>query len=296
MTIFLSSLVVALALAAIGIMTYAQLRVFNRPYFGRDHSAQPAQRTQRKPAYIFVRHLESRHWWEYWIGSWIVRRFCKESPELRERKSYAHLHLPENVTTPLPLVVYTHGNGAIIEEVTFWLEHLIDAGFALLVTEYRGFGEAGGHPLRPLINEDLCFFYDEAIKTGHIDTQDITFYGRSLGGGITCDLARERKAHRLILESTYFTLREISGADFLPDYVFIGKDFECASLVQSFPGDILICHGHADTVSPIAQAHKLQAIRPDLQLEVFDAKHADIYQKPEYMARVRSFLKQKPSR
>jgi hypothetical protein len=211
---------------------------------------------------------------------------------LNERKVYAKLYLPEANNGPLPLVVYTHGNGAIIEEVTVWLEHIIDAGFAVLVPEYRGFGEAGGHPLRKLINRDLCFFYDEALKTGHIDTQNITFYGRSLGGGITCDLARERKAHHLILESTYFTLREISGVDFLPDYVFVGKDFECASTVQSFPGDILICHGNEDTVSPIIQAEKLAALRSDLTFKRFTANHADIYQKDEYRSYVLQQLQQ----
>ena len=289
--IFLSILTVLTAMGAIALMTYAHLRVFNRPYFGKAHSNQPNQVTTLSPSFVFVRHLGNHHWWELWLGSFLVRFFCKETPEMRERKTFAHLFLPADLTRPCPLVVYTHGNGAIMEEATAWLEHIVGAGFALLVCEYRGFGEAGGHPERELICSDLCFFYDEALKTGAIDSQNVTVYGRSLGGGIGCDLVQRRPAARLILESTYSTLREIVGSKHLPNYMLMGKDFECATAVESFGGKILICHGTADTISPPEQAQKLKKLCPKATLKLFNANHANIYQKPEYKDYILSWLR-----
>lgn len=291
MMIFLSVIVVVLCLAAIVIMTYAHLRIFNRPYLGKEFSAQPNVVTSMKPRFIFVKHLEPRHWWETWLESPFVRAFSKESPECRERIVYANLYVPDNVSTTYPLVVYTHGNGATIEEAAAWLEPLVAAGFALLVCEYRGYGESGGNPERSLINKDLCFFYDEALRTGLIDENNITFYGRSLGGGVACDLSFQRSAQKLILESTYFKLFEILGTKHLPDYVLLGKDFECAAAVDVFKGKILICHGDNDTVSPVEQAQKLHALKPSSILKIFKATHSNIYQKAEYNEYILNWLR-----
>ncbi len=289
---FLSILTVLVALAAIGLMTYAHLRVFNRPYFGKEHSSQPNNITSLKPTYTFVRHLENHHWWEVWLGSFLVRFFCRENPEGRERKTFAHLFLPcEKLSKPCPLVIYTHGNGATIEEATAWLEHLVASGFALLMCEYRGFGDAGGHPLRELINRDLCYFYDEAMQTGLIDKQNIAVYGRSLGGGIACDLSEERPVQKLILESTYFKMSEIIGSEHIPDYILNGKNFECAKTVENFRGKLLICHGTHDTVSPPEQASKLKALNDQATLKFFNADHSNIYQLPEYKDYILNWLK-----
>jgi fermentation-respiration switch protein FrsA (DUF1100 family) len=291
MMIFLSITTVITAFAAVFLMTYAHIRIYNRPYFGKEHSSQPDIKTGLIPAFIFVKHLENHHWWELWLGSFILRFFCKDNPEPKERKVYANLYLPKDLSTPCPLVVYTHGNGATIEEAATWLEHLIEGGFAVLVPEYRGFGDSGGHPQRLLINKDLCYFFDEAINTGHIDVKNISIYGRSLGGGVACDLINRRSAKNLILESTYFTIKEISGSKHIPDYIFYGKDYECASTVKNFKGNILICHGTRDTVIPVEQSHKLKSLSPKATLELFDAKHADIYQGQDYQKLVLNWLK-----
>lgn len=292
MMIFLSSLTIILITAAVFLTTYAHIRIFNRPYFGRGFSTQPSTITTLKPSHIFVKHLEPRHWWEFWLGSWIVRLLSSESPEARERQTYAHLYLPpQKFSAPYPLVVYTHGNGAIIEEAMAWLEYIVEAGFAVLICEYRGYGDAGGHPERSFINKDLCFFYDQALNTRLIDIHNITFYGRSLGGAITCDLSLQRTAHRLIVESTFYKIKEITGLPYIPDYILAGKDFECVGAIQKFSGDILICHGTEDETSPIAQAHKLKEAKPTAELELFYANHGDIYQKPEYKASILKFLK-----
>lgn len=274
-------------------MTYAHLRIFNRPYLGRTFSAQPPHTTSMVPRFIFVKHLEPKHWWEWWLGSCIVQFFCKESPESKERKVYANLYLPDSNPNnkKYPLVIYTHGNGAVADEAANWLERIVESGFALLVCEYRGFGSAGGHPERKLINSDLCFFYDEALSTGFVDEKNITIYGRSLGGGIACDLAKKRSSQKLILESTYSTLKEISGVSFLPDYIFTGKDFECESLVKQYAGEVLICHGTNDHVSPVEQSKKLYSLNKNSQLCLFEASHSDIFLKEEYIEAVLKFIK-----
>ncbi|HVJ65754.1 MAG TPA: alpha/beta fold hydrolase [Bdellovibrionota bacterium] len=292
MMTFLSVITLLLALSAVGLMTYVHMRIFNRPYFGKEHSSQPDVVSQIKPKHIFVRHLEARHWWELWMGSFLVRFFSRENPEVRERKTFAHLFVPdEKFSKPYPLVIYTHGNGATIQEATAWLEHLVAAGYALLVCEYRGFGEAGGHPERSLINRDLCYFYDEALRTGYVDERRISVYGRSLGGGVACDLAARRPFQALILESSYFDIREILGTKHLPDYILLGKDFACGKVVETFQGKILLLHGQHDTVSPCSQSVKLKSANPAATLKVFDADHSNIYQKAEYKEYVLQWLK-----
>jgi uncharacterized protein len=83
----------------------------------------------------------------------------------------AWLYRPDDVVDP-PIVVMAHGFAAIRElRLAAYAERFAQAGFAVLVFDYRSFGASGGHPRR-VIN----------IRAQHTDWRAAIAYARGLGG------------------------------------------------------------------------------------------------------------------
>ena len=95
---------------------------------------------------------------------------------------------------PAPAVIFGHGNGELID---FWpesLEGFARLGIALLLVEYPGYGASAGSPSQDSITRIFVAAYDNLASRKDIDPGRIVFFGRSLGGGAVCALARKRPA------------------------------------------------------------------------------------------------------
>lgn len=173
-----------------------------------------------------------------------------------------------------PLVMYTHGNGELID---FWAEEfapLRAAGMHVLLVEYPGYGRSRGRPSEGNITATLLAAYDLMARDPRVDATRIVGYGRSLGGGAIAQLAARRPMAALVLESTFTSLADIVRGFGIPDWLIVNR-FDTRAALAHYPGPVLLLHGTRDVNIPVAHAHGLQRALPAATLRLLDCGHND---------------------
>lgn len=178
-------------------------------------------------------------------------------------------YLPAREGSPAggPLILYTHGNGELIDD---WLDAFDvprDWGASVLLVEYPGYGRSTGVPSEASIGRTMLAAYDQVRTRPGVDPARILGYGRSLGGGAICTLARERALSALVLESTFASVRSIAAGFGLPA-LLVRDPFDNLAIVAAFPGPVLLVHGERDTMIPVAHARELEAAAKRARLVV----------------------------
>lgn len=177
-------------------------------------------------------------------------------------------------TAAAPLIIYHHGNGELID---FWpraFDPLRRRGVAILLVEYPGYGRSAGEPCQESITEATCAAFDLMLREPGIDPRRIVAYGRSLGGGAACVLARERPVAALVLESPFTSVRALTARYAAPG--FLARDpFDNLAVVRRFGGPLLILHGSRDQVIPTGHGRRLAAAAPQAEFHLRPCGHDD---------------------
>ncbi len=186
----------------------------------------------------------------------------------------ALLALPADTRRPSPLVVFAHGNGELID---FWpplLQPLVEKGVGVLLVEYPGYGRSAGDPSQKSITAAMVAAYDLVARRPDVDPARIAFWGRSLGGGAVCQLARHRQAAGLILMSTFTSARSFARRYLVPS-VLVKDPFDNLVVVKSFRNPVWVVHGRHDEVIPYRHGRLLAAAAPTGQLITYPSGHND---------------------
>ena len=98
------------------------------------------------------------------------------------------LYLPEDRSNPAACVVMGHGMGGTKDAgLSAYAERFRDAGYAVLVFDYRYFGESDGEPRQLLSIPDQLSDWAAAItyarSRAEIDPERLALWGTSLSGG-----------------------------------------------------------------------------------------------------------------
>ncbi|WP_051283910.1 alpha/beta hydrolase [Desulforegula conservatrix] len=116
---------------------------------------------------------------------------------VRSDKLRGDLYMPESDSKP-PVLVMGHGFGGLRKFVLpSFAERFVDAGMAVLLFDYRGFGDSEGSP-RSLVDakrhlEDFGAAIDYAKTLPEIDASRIALWGTSFAGGHVLTIASRRK-------------------------------------------------------------------------------------------------------
>ena len=177
-------------------------------------------------------------------------------------------------TLPAPAVIFGHGNAELID---FWpqtLNPFNQMGIGLLLVEYPGYGRSDGTPSQRSILQAFVAAYDALASRKDVDPSRIILFGRSLGGGAVCDLARERPSAALILMSTFTSVQSMAAKFGVP--AFLVRDrFNNLETVKHYTGPVLIVHGKNDGIIPYAHGVKLHRAAKSSTLITYAAGHND---------------------
>lgn len=176
--------------------------------------------------------------------------------------------------TPGPAVVFAHGNAELIDNNVDWLRVYTERGVNVLLVEYRGYGRSDGSPSQVRITDDFVAGYDRLAARPDVDAQRIVFHGRSIGGGVACALASERRPAALVLQSAFTSTGAMAARYLYPPFLVLDP-FDNAAVVRAYDGPVLILHGTADTIIPVSHGRKLHALAPDSSLIEYDCGHND---------------------
>lgn len=191
-----------------------------------------------------------------------------------------------NDTGPAPLLLFTHGNGELID---YWPDAFLEPrtwGAAVLLIEYPGYGRSAGAPSEASITETIVAAYDWAKIRPGIDASRIIPYGRSLGGGAAAVLSLRRPVPALILESSFSTVAAFASGFGAPAFL-IRDPFDNLAAVRKFSGPILVLHGDRDDVVPPRHGRDLAAASTRVTLRVMPCGHNDC---PRPWREIRAFL------
>jgi len=177
-------------------------------------------------------------------------------------------------TRPAPVIVFTHGNGELID---YWLdefEAMRALGLGVLLVEYPGYGRSGGSPSENSIKQAMVDAYDYLVSRADVDPTRIVAYGRSVGGGAAGALVRERPVAALVLESSFTSVRRMARRHGLFGPL-VRDPFDTIGAVAGFEGPVLIIHGSSDRLIPPAHGRALAAKARDGELVLLDCGHND---------------------
>jgi fermentation-respiration switch protein FrsA (DUF1100 family) len=162
---------------------------------------------------------------------------------------------------PRAAVLYCHGNAGNVSLEAELLKFLHDRlSVSVLELDYRGYGKSEGTPTVEGALLDARAAREVLAQKEQIQPAQIVLMGRSLGGAIAVDLAKDG-ARGLILESTFTSLRETAAVHYPSPLValLVPSRLESLKAIVSYRGPLLISHGDADETIPFTHGQKLFA-------------------------------------
>jgi pimeloyl-ACP methyl ester carboxylesterase len=177
-------------------------------------------------------------------------------------------------TKPAPAVIFGHGNGELIDYWPEALQNFNRMGIGLMLVEYPGYGRSSGTPSQKSITGTFVAAYDALISRDDVDLSRIILFGRSVGGGAVCALARHRPSAALILMSTFTSVQSMA-AKFLTPKFLVRDPFNNLEIIKGYRGPVLVIHGQDDRIIPFAHGANLHRAAKNSQLITYESGHND---------------------
>ena len=161
-----------------------------------------------------------------------------------------------------------HGNGGNIGDRVHHAKLLSDAGFDLLLFDYRGYGRSSGKPSERGTYRDGHAAREELIRRA--GGGRVLYVGESLGGAVALELALAHPPDGLVLQSTFTSVRDMAREH----YAFIPRPlvpdlYPSRDLIRGLEAPLLAIHGERDEIVPPAHGRALYEAAPEpKQLEL----------------------------
>ena len=158
---------------------------------------------------------------------------------------------------PRGVIFYHHGNAENLERWGGVAEFYVEAGYDVLIYDYRGYGKSDGKRSEEQLFADAGHMYWELRKTWK--PEQITFYGRSLGSGVACYLAANHEHKQIILETPFINLNDMANRYFpiMPTKYLMKYKFANNEHLQQVHTPIHIFHGTEDKIVPFESGKSL---------------------------------------
>jgi len=184
-------------------------------------------------------------------------------------------------TDDKPVLVYFHGNAGHYGHRISKIMAYLDAGYGVLLAEYRGFGGNPGKFSEEGFYRDGRAYMDWVIKANNIPADKLVIYGESVGSGIAVQMATEYDIAALILETPFSSLLELAQQryPYVPIKLMLKDSYMNIQKIGRIHVPLLILHGHKDSIVPFSQGQKLHAAAnsPKTLIDFPQANHNDIY-------------------
>lgn len=198
-------------------------------------------------------------------------------------------------------LLYLHGNSENIGANLDLAHSYQRMGFNVLLVDYRGYGRSSGpFPNEQRVYEDAIAAYRYLTETRQIPVNSLWLFGHSLGGAIAIELATQRQAAGLILQSTFSSM--LAAVNFSGQYSWFPVDwlltqrFDSIAKVAHLKLPIFYIHGLEDDTTAAVMSEQLYAISPSpKQLWLVpEANHNNVVDTAgaEYFTRVETFVQQ----
>lgn len=198
-------------------------------------------------------------------------------------------------------LLYLHGNSENIGANLNHAHRYQRMGFDVLLVDYRGYGRSPGpFPNEMRVYDDAIAAHRYLIETQKVLPQHLWIFGHSLGGAITIELASQKPAAGLIVQSSFSSMLdviELSGQyNWAPVNWILTQRFDSMIKVPNLTMPVLYIHGVEDDTTAASMTEKLHGASPEpKQLWLVPgAGHNNVADTagPEYFTKVETFVQQ----
>lgn len=192
-----------------------------------------------------------------------------------------------------PWVLFFMGNGGAVGLFASWLEVHEAAGRPVAALAYRGGGGVPGTPSEARLKADALALADWAMAESG---GPVILHGFSLGSGLALEVAARREVVAVVLEAPFARACDLMRrATWLPACRMPVDRWDNLALAAGVRAPVLILHGEADEVIPVAESERLAAALAAAGVAAeFDrvpaGRHGNLPRLPFYAPRISDFL------
>jgi fermentation-respiration switch protein FrsA (DUF1100 family) len=181
-----------------------------------------------------------------------------------------------------PVILWCHGNAGNVIHRLENLKLLHQSGLSVFLFDYRGYGRSQGRPSEEGLYQDALGAYDYLTRTRMIRSERLIIFGRSLGGAVAGELAAQKPAAGLILESVFPSIEAVAKFHYggLPVHWLLGAAFTLLDRLPQLSLPKLIMHGDRDSIIPLELGKQVfEAAKPPKFFYLIEgADHNNTYQ------------------
>ena len=196
-------------------------------------------------------------------------------------------------------ILFFHGNGGNISHRgdSIYIFHKLK--FNVLIIDYPGYGDSDGSPSESGLYQSADAAWQYLISDKKVKPENITIFGRSLGGAVAVDLASRVKAGGLILESTFSSARDFVDIAFArwSGLIYLRYKFDSLSKVKRITSPVLVIHSPDDEIIPFELGQRLfENIESEKAFLEIRGGHNDGFMQSisSYMPAIRTFSQSLP--
>ena len=185
-----------------------------------------------------------------------------------------------------------HGNAGNLTHRANHIRRITEAGSALLIIDYRGYGKSDGWPHESGLYSDAEAACQYVLEQGWKPSQVIA-HGESLGTAVAVDLASRRRCGGVILEAPFTSARAVAMRVLPLVGPLLTSGFDSSRKIPEIRAPLLIIHGERDEVIDFSFGRRLfeAAREPKTFWAVPGAGHNDLVEAagPAYGERLHAF-------
>jgi len=179
-----------------------------------------------------------------------------------------------------PTIAFFHGNAQAVYMWALVREDLTAMDCGMLLIDYPGYGKSSGRP-----TEQGLYAAGRAalswLNDRQIPDERIVVVGKSLGGGVSVEVAQNRSLCGLVLESTFTSIPAVASRllPMLPQgLIFSSERYASIDKLPAITCPILVIHGTADKLVHVREGKTIyeQANPPKRLFLVDGAGHNNV--------------------
>ena len=169
---------------------------------------------------------------------------------------------------PRGTLLFCHGNAGNISHRLASLEIFHRLGLAVLIFDYRGYGQSEGRPSEQGTYRDAEAAWRYLTEQRAVPPTEIFLFGRSLGAAVATHLAARQPVGGLIIESAFTSVPDLAAElyPFLPARWLARFSYDTRDMLRAVSSPVLVIHSREDDIIPFHHGrHLYQAAHPPKQ-------------------------------
>jgi fermentation-respiration switch protein FrsA (DUF1100 family) len=185
--------------------------------------------------------------------------------------------VPPRQPGPYAVVLVANGNGGNRSDRAPLAAALAEAGMAVLLFDYRGYGGNPGSPDEDGLALDVRAAYRFVTEDLDVPPERLIYYGESLGAAVVTELATEHPPAGLLLRSPFVDLASAGQEQFpfLPVRLLLRDRFPVADNLAKLKVPVTVVLGTSDSIIPPGQSRQVAEAGSARVVEVQGADHND---------------------